>query len=432
MTSLQSVVGAWPGYIVYFSAAFLTAAQLVILLLFFRRKQSGIHLFPAFAHFLAGLFFLSFLLDYSYNALIEGLPERLYSFENRLLSAPWLIYAGVEGVSALAVLLHGKMLRRDRNIHLSADAIRQAVNLLPAALMISDPDGTVLLANIRMTELCREMTGETLSDAHRFIRRVMSAADEDHLVHTADGKAWQFTQSRITLNGREYDQLTMADMTDKYRVTKELRDKNDRLREVQFRMRSVAARERNLIAAREVMNARMTVHDRMGGVLLSGKYYLDHPEDMKEKELLRLLEYNSHFLLGEAEQPDRKRDQLETALQTARQIGVTVEIAGTLPDAEPARALFAQAIEQCAVNTVRHAGGDRLNVSVTGANAAVTAVFANNGGPPKGPIVETGGLAVLRRAVENANGTMTVQSNPRLLLSISVPNASSTDGACGK
>ena len=136
MTSLQSVVGALPGYIVYFTAASLTAAQLAILLLFIRRNRPDAHLFLALTHFLAGLLFLSVLLDYSYNALIEGQPEILYGFELRLLSLPWLMYAAAEGMSAMAVLLHGRMLRRDRNTHLSADAIRQTVNLLPTALMI--------------------------------------------------------------------------------------------------------------------------------------------------------------------------------------------------------------------------------------------------------------------------------------------------------
>ncbi len=421
MTSLQSVVGALPGYIVYFTAASLTAAQLAILLLFIRKNRPDAHLFLALTHFLAGLLFLSVLLDYSYNALIEGQPEILYGFELRLLSLPWLMYAAAEGMSAMAVLLHGRMLRRDRNTHLSADAIRQTVNLLPTALMISDPDGTVLLANLQMTELCRALTGEALSDAQRFIRYVGSVSDEDRLAHTHDGKAWQFTQSRITLNGREYDQLTAADRTDKHRVTKELRDKNDHLREVQYRMRMVAAKERSLVAAREVMNARMTVHNRMGGVLLSGKYYLDHPEDVKEEELLRLLEYNSHFLLGEAEQPDRERDPLEDALQTARRIGVSVAITGDIPNTEPARRLIAQAVEQCAANAVRHAGGDRLTVVITGGDTEVSAVFSNNGSPPKGPIVETGGLAVLRRTVEGAGGAMAVKSEPAFRLSIILP-----------
>ena len=421
MTSIQSVVGTLPGYVVYFAAALLTAVLLAILLAYTRTKQAGYRSLIALIQFLISVFLLSVLLNYSYNALIEGQPEILYGFELRLLSLPWLMYAATEGMSAMAVLLHGRMLRRDRNTHLSADAIRQTVNLLPTALMISDPDGTVLLANLQMTELCRALTGEALSDAQRFIRYVGSVSDEDRLAHTHDGKAWQFIQSRITLNGREYDQLTAINMTEKYRVTKELRNKNERLREVQFRMRSVAAKERSLVAAREVMNARMTVHDRMGAVLLSGKYYLDHPEEVREEELLRLLEYSNTFLLGEVERPEREGDPLEEALQTARRIGVSVAVTGDIPGTEPARALIAQAVEQCASNAVRHAGGDRLTVVITGGDAEVSAVFSNNGSPPKGPIVETGGLAVLRRTVEDTGGAMTVRSEPAFRLSITVP-----------
>ena len=421
MTSLQSVVGTWPGYIVYFAAALLTAALLTVLIALFRTRQGSSRVWVALGHFLASLFFLAFLLDYSYNALIEEMPETLYGFERRLIAAPWLLFAGAELVSAAIVWLHVRALLRYRDTHLSGDAIRQTVDMLPTALMVSDPDGTVLLANLRMTQLCRELTGETLSDAHRFVRHVESSSDEDHLAHTSAGEAWQFIRSRITLNGREYDQLTAVDMTEKYRVTKELRNKNERLREVQFRMRSVAAKERSLVAAREVMNARMTVHDRMGAVLLSGKYYLDHPEEVREEELLHLLEYSNTFLLGEVERPEREGAPLEEALQTARRIGVSAAITGDIPGTEPARALIAQAVEQCASNAVRHAGGDRLTVAIASDDVSFTAVFSNNGSPPKSPIVETGGLAVLRRTVEGAGGAMAVKSEPAFRLSITIP-----------
>ena len=168
MTSLQSVVATLPGYVVYFGAFLLTAARLTVLLSFLRIRISKARAFAALLHFLISLFCLSFLLDYSYNALIEGQAEVLYRFEEKLLSAPWLLYAGAELVSAAAVCLDVRALWRYRDTHLSADAIRQTVDLLPTALMVSDTDGTVLLANLKMTELCRELTGGALSDARRF------------------------------------------------------------------------------------------------------------------------------------------------------------------------------------------------------------------------------------------------------------------------
>lgn len=421
MTSIQSVVGTLPGYVVYFAAALLTAVLLAILLAYTRTKQAGYRSLIALIQFLISVFLLSVLLNYSYNALIEGISGFLYGFEERLLSLPWLLYVGAEFVTAATVCLHVRALRRYRDTHLGSDAIRRTVDLLPTALMVSDADGTVLLANLKMTALCRKLTGKTLSDAHRFMDCAESASDGERLVHTPDGETWQFTRSRISLDGREYDQLTAVERTEKYRITQELKDKNEHLREVQYRMRSLAARERSLVAAREVMNARMTVHNRMGGVLLSGKYYLDHPEDVKEEELLRLLEYNNYFLLGEVEQPRKEGDPLEESIRMARRIGVTVKLRGEVPKAEPARGLIAQAVDQCAANAVRHAGGDLLSVLIAQSETALTASFTNNGSAPKGPIAETGGLATLRKAVEGSGGTMAVQSAPVFLLRISIP-----------
>ena len=290
--------------------------------------------------------------------------------------------------------------------------------------MVSDTDGTVLLANLKMTQLARELTGRLSADAEGIINAVENAAADNYLVHTSEGGTWQFTKSAVSLNGKEYDQLTAVNMTDQYRITKELSEKNEHLKEVRYKMKSVAARERSLAAAREVMNARMTVHDRMGAVLLSGKYYLDHPENVKEEELLRLLEYNTRFLLVEAEQPEEDADAVRKAVQSAKRIGVEPEIIGAIPEDGTLRDLLAQAIVQCAANTVRHAGGDAMTVRVTSGETETAFTISNNGAAPDGPISETGGLAALRSEAEGRGAAMTVRGEPEFLLTISLPKRS--------
>ena len=429
MNSLLNSIGSLPGYFVYFAAMFLTAAQLAVLLKVLRIKQSRVQTIAALLHFFLSFFILAVLLNYTYNALIEERPEVIYAFELELLSLPWLLYVVLECISAAVILLYLKIFRQYRNTQLTAESIRQTVDLLPTGLLISDPeDGTVLLANLVMTKFCRKLNGELLHDAGRFWQSIESSASENVasedtrnlLVHTPEEEIWQFTKSRITLDGSEYDQMTATNITGQYCITKELSDMNHHLKEVQFHMRSVAAKERSLVASREVMNARMTVHNRMGAVLLSGKYYLDHPENVKEEELLHLLEYNNHFLLGQAEQPEKKADPLQEAIKTAARIGVRTEISGDLPENETARRLIAQAIDQCAANTVRHAGGDRLQIRITETETLVSAEFANNGKAPDGPVTETGGLAVLRKEAEKAGGTMVIKSKPAFLLTLSI------------
>ena len=186
-------------------------------------------------------------------------------------------------------------------------------------------------------------------------------------------------------------------------------------------MKAVAASERSLIAAREVIKARTAVHNQMGSVLLSGKYYLDHPNGMNEAELIRLLEYNNYFLLQEAENQGAEADALDKALKTAQRIRVTVEIEGKLPEQESARDIIAQAVEQCAANTVRHAGGDCVYVTLTETGSRLKAVFRNNGKAPEQPVNETGGLLYLRKIAEAAGGTVSIQSEPEFVLTVCIP-----------
>ena len=120
-----------------------------------------------------------------------------------------------------------------------------------------------------------------------------------------------------------------------------------------------------------------------------------------------------------------------------------VELSGVIPGGEPARGILAAAIRECATNTVKHAGGDRLAVTVrpapgetgTGASAVHgeagaeqtlvlrlesggssastgTPVRESGGTVPGTPVRESGGLSTLRTLVERASGTMQTEAAP--------------------
>ena len=420
MSSLQSIVGTLTGYIIYFAALLLTIVLLVVLMELINGKHGLIRIFLMMLHLLIAFFLLVFLLDYSYNTLIKNRIEILPAFEFKLLILPWLLYMIIEFYLAIVVCLNVSFLHKIRKSHLTSDAIRQAVDRLPTALMISEADGTVLLANLKMSDLCQKLTGELLSDAKRFWNHIINSS-VDLLIHTNDKETWQFSREKLNLDGQEYDQIVAADMTKQYRITQELSQKNQYLREVQGKLTELAEKERNLAAEREIMNARMTVHNRMGAVLLSGKYYLDHPENVKEEELLQLLKFSNSFLIDEAEEKENDIDPLKEAQQTADRIGVKVTISGESLLNKETRNIIAQAIDQCATNTVRHAAGDLLDVVIRENDSEINVSFTNNGDPPQKEITETGGLAVLRKSVESAGGSMNIQSQPTFLLDISFP-----------
>ena len=427
MTSFLSVFSSIPGKLVYAGALFLAAGQLAAVIQNVREGRSKGRILFSLLHFMLGFVFLTLVMQSMWERSwrYTADPPVYYPFEELVFAVPWAVYLALELLSATVLAMRLRDSIRWRKSHMSPSAVREAVDLLPAGVCVSEPDGTVVLTNLKMNELSRTLTGGPLTDADRFrdsIAQHGTVRDGDTLVHTPRGETWEFSEERLRLGDSEYRQMIAAE----YRVTAELREKNRRLKDVQARMKALAAHELELVTAREVMNARVTVHNQLGNVLLSGRYYLDHPESMDDAELLRLLEYSSSFLLGEAEQPEPVPDALERAVQTARKIGVAVELQGAAPQDARHRDLLARAVNQCAANAARHAEGDRLTVRLRESGTQLTAVFTNNGKPPAGPIAETGGLAALRRAVEAAGGSMTVESAPafRLILTFQDGNMS--------
>ena len=81
---------------------------------------------------------------------------------------------------------------------------------------------------------------------------------------------------------------------------------------------------------------------------------------------------------------------------------------------------MALAIRECTSNCVRHAGGNAVYAACERTeNWRLT--VTNNGAPPKETIREGGGLSALRRRVENAGGTMQIDSTPAFALHITLP-----------
>lgn len=79
------------------------------------------------------------------------------------------------------------------------------------------------------------------------------------------------------------------------------------------------------------------------------------------------------------------------------------------------------AMHECLTNTVSHANGKTMTVTVSEKNGKYTIEITNDGEKPKGEIIEGGGLSGLRLLVERENGTMIIHSAPQFELIIELP-----------
>ncbi len=215
--------------------------------------------------------------------------------------------------------------------------------------------------------------------------------------------------------------MNAVDVTERYRITEELREKNVHLQEIRRRMKEAADLSAEMFVKQEEANARTALHNELGQVLLLGRYYIEHPDTTDAAMVSLMTKQMTSFLLGENRVLETEaEDGHQRAVQMAGNIGVTVEIQGDLPKEGPTGALLASAIRECAVNTVKHAEGDKLFVKITENAKSVFITITNNGKPPKGPIYESGGLLSLRHSVKAADGQMIVQSHPSFCLTLTL------------
>ena len=403
-------------------ALFLTIGQTAVLLLSCREENSRRRTLTAALHLLAGFLVFVFLFD-GYDLVHYGqIPRHSVQtgwFPYRL---PWPVYAAFEIVSA-GILLHRLLAyRRYRTSTVTSAAIRQAVDLLPEGICVGSLKGTPLLFNLKMDALCRALTGERLSDAEEFWAVLEENGENQEgkrLMKTPRGEAWLFARDDLPIDGVIYKRINAVNVTERYRITEELRAKNAHLQEVRHRMKEASELSAEMFVKQEEAAARTALHNELGQVLLMGRRCLEHPDTTDRATVARMTREMNRILLRERKMPQPvSPDGLDQAIDMADRIGVTVDVKGGPVKEDRLRALLAEAIRECAANTVKHAEGDRLSVEITETEVYTAFTIRNNGNPPRAPIDESGGLLSLRRMVEEAGGKMIVQSLPVFSLTI--------------
>ena len=426
MTALSNMTETIVGRLIVLGAVLLLAFQIFICLQAQRQHRPKHIVWLHLLHVICGICLTICLLDGIYRLPNPDIPyTRIAPVVHLLFSLPWVVILAAELISAVLIVLSYRGTRRYAISHLLPSSIKEAVDLLPAGICFGDKRGAVVLSNLKMNEHCRNITGARLTDTDAFWQE-LSAHGEDQngqkLVKMANGEVLLFAKNDISVDGKTYTQIVSSNITEQYRITEELSDKNDKLKDIQIRMKAYQVKAADMVISREIQNARQIVHDDVGHALLAARYYFEHPDNGNEAVLLSMMQHTNDMLLRETEQPDdMEHDRYLEALKMADGIGVTVEQSGEAPGAGTARDILGQAIGECAANTAKHADGDRLFVTVKGTESGYSFIVTNNGAPPKELIIETGGLLSLRHAIERISGTMSVTSVPAFRLSITLP-----------
>ena len=370
---------------------------------------------------LVGLAWVSLLFDGSFLVTYLPTPRGYPAAVAFVYARPWAAVPAVTRGLFVPAAAGLYAIRAYRRHNLLPDAIKDAVDFLPVGVSFSREDGVVVLANLQMQSWARQLTGRGAGSGDLLWQTVCEkgTVQENGAVLCPCGeRTLLFTREAVAIDQKEFTQLCGYDMTEQYRVTRELEALNARLLDVQKRMRQYSAQISDLVQKKETLNAQILVHDELGQTLLAQKYYFDHPEKTDEAQLLRALKYTNLFFLRDAEQPQAD-DPVETAVSRAATIGVQVQFSGEWPKNAETRVLLARAVGECAANTAKHTSGSVLAVEAHGRTVTLTSVGAS---AAREPFAERGGLKSLRQLVESAGGQMRVIPSPEFCVIITLPN----------
>ena len=345
-----------------------------------------------------------------------------------LKDVPWIIVALVMVVIFAAEVLCLVAVNRAGRDKLSPGSVKESLDALPDGVCFFSEDGRILLSNRRMQHISSDITGIGILNGEKLWRcieekSVKTDVSDGLVILTSDSKVWNVRRSEIEAEGNRINEIVALDVTEQYELRRELEERNERLNSVNERLRIFSRDMSRLTAEKELLDAKIKVHDDLGRSLLAFRAYLTaEPSKRDRSKLLPLWRYVISVMKKETA-PSEEWDAIE---KTAESLHIQIEINGDLPAgladlpvSGEVRSAIMAAIRECLTNTARHARGDRLFVLIKcGADAphGIRIEITNNGRAPLVPIQEAGGLSNLRHMVEREGGIMTIESSPQFLL----------------
>lgn len=350
--------------------------------------------------------------------------------KNFFLDLPsWVLICVLPALMLVTALLWRRLLR-DRRSSVTPMSVKEAVDSLPLGICCFRPWGRIVLANTAMEALCRAATGRVPVNGEDLRRTIAEGtllpgcrrADRsgETLLLLPDGTAWSLSEQRFDWEGAPLTALLAADVTEAYRKTLALEEKNRELSELNQKL---AARNREIVdltIQAEILAARVRLHDALGENLLAMEKLLRSGGSEQDLEALReRLRRNVSFLREDAE--GKPADELTVLLETAKSLGVRVEIDGEVPQDAALVHVITVGLHECLTNLLRHAHGDALRLVLRSEGGRLAAAYSGNGQPPAGEIKETGGLRILRSTAEKAGGTMRIETAPDFRVILTLP-----------
>ena len=353
----------------------------------------------------------------------------VYDFANSLPA--FAVVSALLVLAALSCVLF-ILSGRWRKNNITPMSIKEGVDKLPTGLCCCNENGVPKLVNHRMDDFCRIITGQPLFDGSELWNSLKSGETvggsyavtkgEKPIIRLPDGEVRSFSRNEMTVDGKIIYEITAADITEQYALSCQLQEYNEGLSQVNARLEYYGETIADMTREKEILAAKVSIHDSLGKALLASKRYIEQGEAAVDTKILLNILRSSVSLLRNESAAEGEESSLDELYEAASLMGITLTVNGDIPESDSRIMRFIMSgARECLTNAVHHAKAENLEISVEKNGAYYIIEYKNDGVPPDKKVVEGGGFSYLRRKVENAGGEMQISSAPRFVLKLKIP-----------
>jgi len=315
------------------------------------------------------------------------------------------------------------------------NSVKKSMDNLPDGICFSKMDGTPLLVNRMMQDISFAVFGKMLANdlvcakdiKNNNIKEGSKILQKDPLVIEAMGRTWQ-----IKVIPHENVRETLAyDITLEWALYQQIQEKNKQIEKMNASLKDYQINVGKYTRQKEILQAKIKIHDKIGQSLIYFKRYLDMDVKTKEdRDKLISLWMESLVMLDEkSEDPDSAKsiNKFKKLISTAKDIGVTVNVDGKLPAEDGDLNLLVKIVHESLNNAIRHGQAKNIWIDLDEDDINIHSRIKNDGIIIHGPIIEKGGLKNIRQIIESCGGKMKIQSDSHFILDLTWPKGGNHD-----
>ncbi|NLC72936.1 MAG: hypothetical protein GX684_04085, partial [Ruminococcaceae bacterium] len=162
---------------------------------------------------------------------------------------------------------------------LGKNAVKESMDNLPEGVCFSKKDGTPLLVNRSMHRLSHALTGKTIYNIKVLEKNIMEKTllpdavvirTRPSVVIRIKDEVWNLRR----IEHKHVDETLAHNIREQWILIEEIKSKNDKLEQINEGLRAYQKKVNEYIREKEILNAKIQVHDDIGRSLIAFRSYL--------------------------------------------------------------------------------------------------------------------------------------------------------------